>query len=312
MELNMTNLLQKHFAFLFLFFLLASTSYSCAEAEYTDEKLKVIHDKTFAISPGNDFKLDASSGDILISSWNKSEVNVKILGNDKAKEKVEFNFNESSDLIEVEAKYDWSLFMLVKGVKLRFEIKVPNEFNIDAATSGGDIKIQNIKGKIETKTSGGDISVLDLNGKIECSTSGGDISCSNMLGEINLSTSGGDIKANKFSGTLEVSTSGGDIQLAGSDAKINGSTSGGDISLDYNGQNQGIDLGTSGGDINVKLPKDFNASANISTLGGSVKSDFTGNNAVTISSSKFEADINGGGKSLILKTSGGDIVVKKK
>lgn len=308
----MTNLLQKHFAFLFLFFVLASTSYSCAETEYADEKLKVIHDKTFSISPGNDLKLDASSGDILISSWNKSEVNVKILGNDKAKEKVEFNFNESSDLIEVEAKYDWSLFMLVKGVKLRFEIKVPNEFNIDAATSGGDIKIQNIKGKIETKTSGGDISASELKGEVEISTSGGDISCSNLNGDVSLATSGGDIKAIKFSGTLSVSTSGGDIQLSGSDSKINGSTSGGDISLDYSGQNQGIELTTSGGDISVKFPKDFNASANISTLGGDLKIDFTGNNAVTISTSKFEADINSGGSSLILKTSGGDIVVKKK
>lgn len=308
----MTNLLQKHFALFFTFFLLVSTSCSCAESEDKDEKLKVIHDKTFSISPGNDFKLDASSGDILISSWNKNEVHVKILGNDKAKEKVEFNFNESSDMIEVEAKYDWSLFMFVKGVKLRFEIKVPNEFNIDAVTSGGDIKLQNVKGKVITKTSGGDISVTDLNGKIEVSTSGGDISCSNILGDVNLSTSGGDIKANKFSGTLEVSTSGGDIQLIGSDSKISGTTSGGDISLDYSGQNQGIELNTSGGDISVKLPKDFNASANISTLGGDLKIDFTGNNAVKISSSKFEADINNGGNSLILKTSGGDIVVKKK
>ena len=49
----------------------------------------------------------------------------------------------------------------------------------------------------------------------------------------------------------------------------------------------------------------------MSTLGGDIKSDFTGNNAVKISSTKFEADINSGGNSLILKTSGGDIVVKK-
>lgn len=308
----MTNLLQKHFALFFTFFLFVSSSYSCAESEYKDEKLKVIHDKTFSISPGNDFKLDASSGDIVISSWNKNEVHVKILGNDNAKEKVEFNFNESEDMIEVEAKYDWSLFMFVKGVKLRFEIKVPNEFNIDAVTSGGDIKLQNVKGKVITKTSGGDISVTDLNGKIEVSTSGGDISCSNIMGDVNLSTSGGDIKANKFSGTLEVSTSGGDIQLIGSDSKISGTTSGGDISLDYSGQNQGIELNTSGGDISAKLPKDFNASANISTLGGDLKIDFTGNNAVKISSTTFEADINNGGNSLILKTSGGDIVVKKK
>src|SRR3990172_8683126 len=253
------NLSKKLQLTILLFTLLfVSSSYSCADSKYMDEKLKVIHDKSFPISPGNDFKLDASSGDVLISSWNKNEVHVKILGNDKAKEKVEFNFNESEDMIEVEAKYDWSLFMLVKGVQLRFEVQVPKEFNIDAATSGGDIKLQNVKGKVALKTSGGDITLL------------------------------------------------------GSDAVINGSTSGGDISLDYSGQNQGIELSTSGGDIAVKLPKNVGASANLSTLGGDIKSDFKGNNAVNISSTKFEADINNGGNPLVLKTTGGDIVVKKK
>jgi DUF4097 and DUF4098 domain-containing protein YvlB len=301
-----------HPAILFFSLLFVFSSYSCAESEIVDEKLKVIHDKTFPISPGKDFKLDASSGDVVISSWNENEVHIKILGNDKAKEKVEFSFNESPDMIEVEAKYDWSLFMMVKGIKLRFEVQVPTEFNIDAVTSGGDIKLQNIKGKIVSKTSGGDINITDLNGNIEVSTSGGDISFNNTHGEVNLSTSGGDIKGNKFSGTVDVSTSGGDISLTGSDARINGSTSGGDITLDYSGSNQGIELSSSGGDIAVKLPKDFNAAANLSTLGGEVKSEFKGNNAVKISSTEFEADINNGGNSLILRTSGGDIILKKK
>src|SRR3990172_768235 len=271
------NLSKKLQLTILLFTLLfVSSSYSCADSKYMDEKLKVIHDKSFPISPGNDFKLDASSGDVLISSWNKNEVHVKILGNDKAKEKVEFNFNESEDMIEVEAKYDWSLFMLVKGVQLRFEVQVPKEFNIEAYTSGGDIKLQNVKGKVALKTSGGDINVSDLNGNVEVSTSGGDITFNNSYGELNFSTSGGD------------------------------------ISLDYSGQNQGIELSTSGGDIAVKLPKNVGASAYLSTLGGDIKSDFKGNNAVNISSTKFEADINNGGNPLVLKTTGGDIVVKKK
>lgn len=301
-----------HLAILLFLLMFAASSYSCADSKYAEEKLKVIHDKTFPISAGNDFKLETSLGDVIISSWDKNEVRVKILGNSKAKEKVEFNFTDSDQMIEVEAKYDWSLFTMFRGVKLRFEIQVPRKFNIDATTSGGDIKLQNIKGKILTRTSGGDISLNDLDGNINVSTSGGDITFNSTYGDINMSTSGGDITGNKFTGHLEVSTSGGDISLLGSESKINGSTSGGDISLDYSGQNLGIELTTSGGDITAKLPKEINASAVMSTLGGDIKSEFTGNNAIKISSSKFEADINQGGKSLILKTSGGDIVVKKK
>lgn len=295
------------FLCLFLF-----NDFSYPASVLSDDNLKIIHDKIFSISPGNSLVLDASSGDVVISSWDKNEVNVKILGNDQAKNKVEFSFKDSKDVIRVQAKYSWALSNIFKKIQLKFEIKVPQEFNIDVTTAGGEIKIQDVKGKVNTKTSGGDISLANLNGKIDVSTTGGNITFRETYGSLEMSTSGGDINGNQFSGVLKVSTTGGDISLVGKDAKIVGSTSGGDIMLDYDGINKGIELSTSGGDITIKLPKDFNASAKFSTLGGSIKSDFKGNNAVKISSTKFEADINSGGNSLLLKTSGGDIVVKKK
>lgn len=296
----------------YLMLLLLFTSYSCAETDYLDEKLITLQDKTFAILPGNDFKLDASSGDVIISSWNKDQVHVKILGNDKAKEKVEISFNDSENLIEVQAKYDWSLFTMIKGLSLKFEIQIPKKFNVEVYTAGGDIKLQNVEGNVVLKTSGGDINLSGLNGNTEVSTSGGDIKFSDTYGNAELSTSGGDINGNKFSGKIIVSTSGGDISLAGKDATIEASTSGGDISLDYSGQNQGIELSTSGGDITAKFPKDLNASAMLSAFGGEIRSDFSGNNAIKITSTNFEADINSGGNPLIMKTSGGDIILKKK
>lgn len=277
-----------------------------------DEKLKVIHDKTFSLLPGSNLILDASSGDVIISSWDKNEVNIKILGNDQAKEKVNIIFKESKEGIKVQAKYGWALSNIFKKILLKFEVKVPHEFNIDASTAGGEIKLQDIKGKISAKTSGGQIDLVKLSGRINASTSGGDILFNELTGNIEIETSGGDIKGKQFSGDLKVSTTGGDISLVGMDSKISGSTSGGDIDLDYKGKNQGIELSTSGGDIIVTLPADFNASADLSALGGNVKCDFKGNNAVKISSSKFEADINNGGNPLKLKTSGGEIILRKK
>lgn len=278
----------------------------------TDEKLKIIHDKTFSLLPSSNLILDASSGDVVISSWDKNEVNIKILGNDQAKEKVDIVFKESKYGIKVQAKYGWALSNIFKKILLKFEVKLPHDFNVDASTSGGEMKLQDIRGKINAKTSGGQIDLAKLSGRIKASTSGGDILFNELTGNIEIETSGGNIKGRQFSGNLKVSTSGGDISLSGMDSKILGSTSGGDIVLDYKGKNQGIELTTLGGDIIVTLPADFDASADLSALGGNVKCDFKGNNAVKISSSKFEADINNGGNPLKLKTSGGEIVVKKK
>ena len=77
------------------------------------------------------------------------------------------------------------------------------------------------------------------------------------------------------------------------------------------GENKGIDIGTSGGSIKLRLPEDFNASARLSTSGGSITCTLNTTNISKITSSKFEADLNKGGNQLVAKTSGGDIEVLK-
>jgi hypothetical protein len=293
---------------------MATTSFSCTmENSYSDDQnLQVLQEKTFQINQGKTLKLDASSGNIEISTWDKNEVYVKISGNNRAKEKTEFTFSNDENMVEITAKTKSSFFGWNKGIKLKFDIKLPKNFNPETHTSGGNIKLEGLNGNPDLKTSGGNIYVKNSSGNIRTNTSGGEIRVENVSGSMKLSTSGGNISANNFNGNFDARTSGGNIKLAGNDSKIYAETSGGDIKLDYKGQNKGIELNTSGGDIDINLPADINAAANLSSSGGRISCDFKGNNAVKVSSNKFEADINNGGNPLYAKTSGGDIEVSKK
>ena len=293
---------------------MATTSFSCTmENSYSDDQnLQVLQEKTFQINQGKTLKLDTSSGNIEISTWDKNEVYVKISGNNRAKEKTEFTFSNDENMVEITAKTKSSFFGWNKGIKLKFDIKLPKNFNPETHTSGGNIKLEGLNGNPNLKTSGGNIYVKNSSGNIRTNTSGGEIRVENVSGSMKLSTSGGNISANNFNGNFDARTSGGNIKLAGNDSKIYAETSGGDIKLDYKGQNKGIELNTSGGDIDINLPADINAAANLSSSGGRISCDFKGNNAVKVSSSKFEADINNGGNPLYAKTSGGDIEVSKK
>ncbi len=47
------------------------------------------------------------------------------------------------------------------------------------------------------------------------------------------------------------------------------------LNLEYTGFNKGIELKTSGGDIDVKVPRDFNAKAELKTSGGDVDCNLT-------------------------------------
>jgi Fe-S cluster biogenesis protein NfuA len=295
--------------------ILSAFTFSCARNHiyFGDDNLPVLHEKTFQISPGKVLELNTSGGNVEITTWDKNEVYVKIFGNERAKSKVNFTFNNNGDKVEVTAKAKNSFWSFGNsGIKMKFEVKVPSNFNPSINTSGGNIKLTDLAGNPDLRTSGGNIYVQNTTGNIRTNTSGGEIKAERIAGNTKLSTSGGNISVTDFTGDLDVNTSGGNIHLQGSDSKIYAETSGGNIKLDYTGKNNGIDLRTSGGDIVVDLPSDFNASALLSTSGGHVSCNFAANKAVKISSSKFEADLNNGGNQFIAKTSGGDIKVSKK
>lgn len=240
-----------------------------------DNGLDLIHHKIFKTEPGNLLQLNTEGGEIEITPGAVDKVEIKIFGNKNTREKYEFSFdaNNQSIIINGVRTKKWSFF---SNLKLKYVIIVPTNFNLKVNTAGGDIKVGGI------------------------------------YGEIKLNTSGGDIWADRVSGKLNLNTSGGDIKIYSKDASIIAQTSGGDIDLEYSGTNKGIELRTSGGDIQIKLPSDFDARVELTTSGGDVNCGFKLNNVEKLNRSKIIGDLNNGGQLLLAKTSGGDIEVKRK
>lgn len=243
---------------------------------HSDDDLQLIKEKTFNIQPGKNLLVDISSGDVKVTYWDKEEVYVKILGDEDAMEEMDFTLEGNDEEVRVKGKKISSISSWFNNIDLKVEIKVPSQFNLDVNTAGGDIKCGGITGKAE------------------------------------FNTSGGDIWADRFSGNLIASTSGGDIFLFCTDTKIIAETSGGDVKLEYEGENKGIDLSTSGGDIEVKVSKEINASMELSTSGGDVSCTLNMTNVKKSSGSKLVGDLNNGGEKLYARTSGGDITVEEK
>ncbi len=298
-----------------IFVLLSFSTFACGPyMEFDNSHYSVIEEKTFNTSPGKEFNLEASSGDVIISTSNEPQVIVKVLGDEKTEKKVNIKYENSDEGVSVIAKRrdGWNFFNFGSEVKLRFEVVLPDNYNVKVSTSGGDILLSNLNGKIKLHSSGGDIKLKNTNGETFVSTSGGDVSSTNSAGNLEFKTSGGDVHIVKFDGNVDASTSGGDIFLNGSNGKVRAHTSGGEVSLIYSGNNYGIDLASSGGDVNVQLPANFAADAKMYASGGDIKCNFAATNAQNISASKYEAQLNNGGNPLVVKSSGGDIIVRSK
>jgi hypothetical protein len=232
----------------------------------------LIKSHKFNIKSQTLLEIKIEGSEIEITPGNNDEILVEIFGNQRVTEHFEFIFKSEDNLIKVigERKINWNFF---RSLNLIFKIKIPSNFNINASTSGGDIKVGGISGNVS------------------------------------MNTSGGDIWADEFSGMLKARTSGGDIKIFANNAQIDAKTSGGDIKLELSGESKGVDLVTSGGDIKIFIPQNFNAELEAITLGGDIRSQFELNKVRTLAKNKVYGIINSGGEKISAKTSGGDISI---
>ena len=182
--------------------------------------------------------------------------------------------------------------------------------NLKANTSGGRMSFARLEGTLDAQTSGGAIDVQDCNGPIAVKTSGGRIKVTEGKGSLNAHTSGGGIEVRNFVGDTEVRTSGGGLDLEKVSGKLVGKSSGGAIKASIAGSILGdIKLETTTGNIDLSVPVGAAFTIDAKTSIGEVVS------RLPIQTTEADRDrlhgtLNGGGKSVRLETSVGNITIK--
>ena len=273
------------------------------------------YEKQFMVKEGGEIIVEADAGTISIDSWDKNEVNVvvEIDGSDSRAKKYTVEFKQEGDKVYVTGKVqDKSFFKWHVGdLEARYTVYTPKKYNSTVKTSGGNVKASNLIGKADYTTSGGDIVVDKIEGQTLVSTSGGNIDVMNIRGEVDAETSGGNVFIENVSGNAKGYTSGGNVEIVSVDGSVKGGTSGGDVTVKLLGVNKGIDVETSGGDINLFLKSDVTADIDAETSGGSVDCDFPVTVRGKVHESELHGKINGGGNSIRANTSGGSIRISE-
>ena len=274
----------------------------------TQAKIVRTVEKSFTVQPGGTFRAETSGGDIVIKSGPGDQVHIvarqaiRAKTEEKADEllaKLELTIEQQGNDVVAKSKYPGKSGLTITGiwppVTVDFEVTIPEKFNLDLRTSGGDIVTGDLQGEVAAHTSGGDVVLGRIDGEVQAHTSGGDIMLGAATGAVKLHTSGGDIRVGPVAAAIDASTSGGDIE-----ARFEG------------GPRADCSLRTSGGDVDVEVGATAAFQLNASTSGGDVE---IRNITVAVESggfgkSKLVGAVNGGGPLLKLRTSGGDITVK--
>jgi DUF4097 and DUF4098 domain-containing protein YvlB len=209
--------------------------------------------------------------------------------------------------------------------------------DVNLQTGGGRITVRAVKGKINASTGGGEIIILSGSQGAVLEAGGGNIQVKQCTGRLKVSTGGGNIELGDVSGPVELETGGGSIRLASSKAWVRAETGAGRIELNgvpsaqaetgaggilarfisSSGEKTDSSLETAAGDITVYIAPNvaLTIRAAIEMANGhSIRSDFQD---VRISGEQSEygepttvtaeGNLNGGGPTLKLRTTTGDI-----
>lgn len=318
-----------------LILLFASCLVASAE---TDEQIN----KSFTVQPGGKLVVDVDFGSIEVNTNSATEVTVdvlrKVTRSTKADEEAflrdhPVTFSQDGKTVTISSRSKlkfgnwWHGNQRTEG---KYTITVPAPFSAQLKTSGGGIAVSDLTGEVRAgtsggglrfarlhgtlngETSGGGIHMTDCEGPQKVHTSGGSIEVAGGSGSLEGNTSGGSVTVKEFHGAAHVESSGGGITIENVAGKIDGSTSGGTISARFSAPlSEEVKLETSGGGVTLRVPENSAFDLDASTSGGSVASELPVATVGKVAHSHLKGPVNGGGKPVVLRTSGGSIHVKK-
>ena len=229
--------------------------------------------KEFSVSKGQTLDVDLrSGGSIEIRGWDKDLADIQIRFIDCDPDDFEFEFTPkmSGLMVRSESKRH------IRSIDIQVSVMIPSEFNLHLKTIGGEISIQDVKGKIEGRTAGGELTLENLNGEIYLTTGGGGIILKDSQIDGYVTTGGGSVLVENVEGDIEATSGGGNVVYK--NVKTPSRTYPGDQvyirnaggALEVREAPAGADVLTGGGNIRIRSASEF---VKATTGGGDITID---------------------------------------
>jgi DUF4097 and DUF4098 domain-containing protein YvlB len=196
--------------------------------------------KSYGIGAGGSVRIHSVSGDIQVKGYDGETIRVKGFKEGKDRDRVQVEDHSDANHVELRVSYPHDCNC---DASVRFQIEVPRAtgYKFDSlSTASGDVLVGGITGDIKVESASGDVRIEDVSGTVHASTASGDVSISNVKGPVNASSASGDL----------------DVRIA----RLEGSNR--------------MAFSTASGDVSVKVPANLDAEIEMSSVSGSLHTDF--------------------------------------
>ena len=271
----------------------------CVEVEKVEEK-------TFSLSSGGNIVVKANEGSILIKTWEKEKVLLKMTKRawgrnrreaERLLEEIEVRIQTGRDRLVIKeldrrGEDRFNFFDLFDGEfwrekgwrsgRVDFELTVPEKVRLDLESDEGDVEVTGTEGKLIIQVDEGEVEIEDVvSDHVEVNVDEGDISLYSIndrdQGLWKLETDEGDIFVEE--GTVrevDLSSDEGEIVLKHVQTyRFWLTTDEGDIQVDFQPIKGGsYRMETDEGDLEIFVPEDADLRVKLRTYEGRIESDF--------------------------------------
>lgn len=214
-----------------------------------------------------DYDVDAKEVEDLDATENRDAVIIA-----KFPQRQQLSAQEIEDSDDLETLKEKLLLQEDEGYRTaRFELLVPETFNLDLHTESGAIVLTSIDGTVRLHTDGGHVEATNITGETTIFSAGGHIELGDVDDDTEVVTNGGHIDIGTVSGDLIAHTAGGQIEIAQVEGESDIKTSGGAIILDRSkGQ---VVAQTAGGQVILRRAEE---AVDLNSASGEIKVLFVG------------------------------------
>jgi DUF4097 and DUF4098 domain-containing protein YvlB len=234
---------------------------------------------TYPVTARPEVAVDTNDGDVEVATGSSQQVRVRVTAQGwKINKDLTVTGAQSGNRVEIKLHRDDKVCIGFCFQSIRVEVTVPRESDLDLRSRDGNLRVNDVRGNLQLESNDGDIRLRNAEGLLHANTHDGNVSIDGRFDLLNIRTGDGNI-----------------------DAKVSAGQS----------PQPGWTLRTSDGNIRLTLPDNFAADLNAHTGDGSIRVDFPMTKSGSTEEHTARGKINGGGISIDLQTSDGDVRVEK-
>lgn len=199
---------------------------------------------------------------------------------------------------------------------------------ISVSTVSGDVMLDRAQGDTALSSTSGEIRSSQLEGKVRISTTSGDISLGKAAGGANISTTSGEVRLESCQGDLDVESTSGDIRVDSQNGLFQMETTSGELSVrDGSGWGRAssvsgdicvfladlqgdLDISTTSGEVELKLPKEGNFAFHFDSTSGECRTFFDNLLSFNKKGNRADGQYGSGGGTIDISTTSGDLDVR--